>query len=336
MEKRLQELFLEIGKRNDWHEYYMKPEKLKLKIECYAEKLMDKYDPVSLWDFQLYLIKWLDNVETIDEKFLLLNSLYFFTFFNREQCNTLYLEALRGPILKWLIDIKNLNILDKNIDDILSEKIEPTFVSTVTDSTNISTIRHIWDLPINQTYTWHSFIDSDDNEEEKNNKINFCKKYLNDWKYEQIVVLEDFVGSGTQSIKVIDFLGNFTEWKILFIPLVICPQGDIAISEQLRVNNYNHISYEPISKLPWELILADERLPESNRWPDLLFELKEYAKNNYTKVIGKDNSDSRWYLGFKNIGALFAKYTNCPDCTLPLYYEKENINWKPLFPRSAR
>jgi hypothetical protein len=96
MEKRLQDIFIEIGERNDWPKCYMKPEILKLKIESYTEKLMNIYDPVSLWDFQLYLLKWLDNVETIDEKFLLLNSLYYFTFFNREQCNTLYLEALRG------------------------------------------------------------------------------------------------------------------------------------------------------------------------------------------------------------------------------------------------
>ena len=336
MEKRLQDLFIKIGERNIWPKCYMKPEILKLKIECYAERLMNEYDPVSSWNFQLYLLKWLDNVKTIDDKFLLLNSLSFFTFFNREQCKALYLEALYGPIFRWLIDINNLNILDKDIDEILNDKIGSTFISAATDSTDISTMRHVCDLTINNPYIWHSFINPADNEEEKNNKIKSCKKDLYDGKYEQIVVLEDFIGSLTQSKDIIDFLGNFPEWKILFIPLIICPQGDIAISEHLRDKKYNHITYEPISKLPWELILDDDRPPDSNSLPDLLIKLKEYAKNNYTKVKGTETGGSEGYLGYKNIGALFAKYTNCPDCTLPLYYEKENINWKPLFPRSAR
>jgi len=336
MVQRLQELFIEIGKRKKWPECYENSVILRSRIECYAEKLMDSYDPAPMWNFQLYLLNWLDNVETMEEKFLLLNSLSYFVFFNREQCNALYLEALHGPIFKWLIDINDLNILDENIDEILSEKIETTFISAATDSTDISTMHHICGFPMKRTYIWHSFINPTDDEDEINRKIDSYKNDLHEWKYEQIVVLEDFVGSGTQSIEVIDFLGKFPEWKILFIPLVICPQGDIAITEHLYTKEYNHISYEPISKLPWELILADDRLPDSNKLPDLLNKLKEYARNNYTKVIGTEIGGSEGYLGYKKTGALFAKYTNCPDNTLPLYNEKENKNWNPLFPRSAR
>jgi hypothetical protein len=297
---------------------------------------MDRYDPVRVWDFQLYLLNWLKNADSIRDKFLLLNSLSFFTFFNSEQCDSLYFEALQGPILKWLIEIKSLNILDENINDILNESIESTFLSVATDSTNISTIRHIWDVPIYHTKTWNSYINIDDKEIDKNIKIESCKKDLRDWGYEQIVVLEDFVGSGDQSKDVIDFLGKFYEWKILFIPLIICPQGDKAISEQLRIKQYDHISYEPISKLPWELILDEDRPADSNNPPKLLTDRREYAKKIYQKVAGIDIVNPPWYLGYRNMGSLFAKYTNCPDSTLPLYHDKENGNWTPLFPRSAR
>jgi len=329
------ELFIEIGECTNWDDYYEHPEILRSKIECYSDKLMNKYDPESAWNFQLYLLNWLENAETTEEKYLFLNSLSYFTFFNREQCNALYLEALHGPIFKWLIDKKNLNILDESIDDILSEKIKSTFISAATDSTNISTMRHICGLHLHSPYTWHLFINPDD-EEEKINNINFCKKYLRKQGYEQIVVLEDFIGSGNQTKGIIDFLGNFPEWEILFIPLLICPQGDIAISKHLRTKGYNNISYEPISILPWELILADERPPDSNKLPDLLIKLKEYAKNNYTRVIGKEIDGFDGYLGYKDIGALFAKYTNCPNNTLPLYHENRNKKWKSLFPRSER
>jgi hypothetical protein len=337
MDNRLVDFFIEIGKRNDWPEYYVDSRILKSRIECYAEKLMDRYDPASpVWDFQLYLLKWLENVKTIDEKFLLLNSLSFFSFFNRDQCNALYLEALHGPILRWLIEITNLDILDENIDEKLSENIGPTFISAATDSTDISTMRHLCGLQIRHTKIWNSYINKDDNEGQRNEKIESCKKDLHDWEYKQIIVLEDFVGSGTQSKEVIDFLGNLQDWKILFIPLIICPQGDMAITEHLRIKKYDHISYEPISKLPWELILTDDRPLESKSPPQLLADLKEYARKIHTRVTGTDISGSTGYLGYKDTGSLFAKYTNCPDNTLTLYHEKENKHWNPLFPRSSK
>jgi hypothetical protein len=338
MEKGLLNLFIEIGERKDWDEYYAPSEILRSRIECYAEKLMDGYDPASpVWDFQLYLLKWLENAETIEEKFLLLNSLSFFSFFNRDQCNALYLEALHGPILRWLIEINNLDILDNDINDKINECVEPTFISAATDSTDISAMRHVCDLQINHTKIWHSYINKYDSEEQKNGKIESCKNDLHNWGYKQIVVLEDFIGTGKQSKAVIDFLGNFPEWRIIFIPLIICPQGDIAITEHLRTKKYDHISYEPISKMPWELILADDRPIGSKSPPLLLAKLKEYAREIHTRVIGTESDGSAGYLGFKDTGALFAKYTNCPDNTLPLYHYKRNEeHWSPLFPRSDR
>jgi hypothetical protein len=104
----------------------------------------------------------------------------------------------------------------------------------------------------------------------------------------------------------------------------------------LRTKKYDHISYEPISMLPWELILTDDRPVDSNNLPLLLADFKEFAKKIHTRVIGTDIHGSSGYLGYKDTGALFAKYTNCPDNTLPLYHEKENKQWSPLFPRSTK
>jgi hypothetical protein len=336
MNDRLTDFFIETGKRNDWPEYYLDSRILESRIEFYAEKLMDRFDPAPVWDFQLYLLKWLENVETIEEKFLLINSLSFFSFFNREQCNALYLEALHGPILRWLIEINDLDILDKDINDKINECVEPTFISAATDSTDISAMRHVCDLQVNHTKIWHSYINEHDNEEQRNRKIESCKNDLINWGYRQIVVLEDFIGTGKQTKDIIDFLGNFQEWRIIFIPLIICPQGDKVITEHLRTKRYDHIFYEPISRLPWELILSDDRPPDSKKLPQLLVDLKEYARGIHTRVTGPDSDGSAGYLGYKGTGALFAKYTNCPDNTLPLYHYKRNEHWSPLFPRSDR
>jgi len=342
VEKELFELFNKIAERNDWPEHYEKPEILKLRIEYYAKKLMDKYDSAGqLWDFLLFLKNWLKNTDSIDEKILLINSLSYFTFFNTDQCKSLYTEALYGPIFKWLIEIKNYDILDKELNDKINESIQHTYISAATDSADITAMSHTNDLRLDNMITWRSYIKNIKTEPEetkekiKKIKIELCKNDLSNYGYKQIVVLEDYVGTGDQIKDVIDFFGSFTEWKILFVPLVICPQGDNAIIKILNDNKYNHISYEPLSILPWELILSDDRPSNSNELKQILVDLKEYAKNNYNKVMGTE-IDSPQYLGYKNTGSLFAQYTNCPDTTLPLFHHKENLNWHPLFPRSER
>jgi hypothetical protein len=335
MEKELTELFMKIGECGDWPKYFESPETLKEKISCYSSKLMNEYDPGgTAWDFQLKLISWLKNVDNIQNKYLLLNSLSYFTFFNRRQCIALYREALYGPTVRWLIDIGEHDITDPQLNDRINESIRQTCFSAATDSMNISDFRHACDLSSDSSKTWRTYLNPEDSAEQRNAKAEACKKDLCDTGYKQIVVLEDFVGTGMQTDDVIDFLGSFQEWPILFIPLLVCPQGSSAISRHLSEKGYHHIKYKPVSVLPWELILAEDRPEGSEPYP-LLGELKEFAKGIHEKVIGSDNSGGFGYLGCGGIGALFAKYTNCPDNTLPLYHN-DNRQWKPLFLRIGR
>jgi hypothetical protein len=336
MEKELTELFMKIGECGDWPKYFESPETLKEKIACYSSKLMNEYDSGGLvWDFQLKLIKWLKNVDDIKDKYLLINSLSYFTFFNSDQCKALYREALSGPTIRWLIDIEKYDITDKLLNDKLSESINLTCFSAATDSMSMETFRHVC-KPVNTiSQTWLAYAERGDNEEKRNREVQLCENQLRETGYKQIVVLEDFVGSGSQIKNVLDFLGCFQEWPILFIPLLVCPQGNSAISKHLSENKFHHITYEPLSVLPWELILADERPADSTLYPPLLGELKKFAEAIHKKVVGLEGAEALNYLGFGKVGALFAKYTNCPDNTLRLYHNKSDL-WEPLFLRRDR
>jgi hypothetical protein len=334
MAKDLLDVFLEIGERGNWPEHYESPEMLKDRIDCYASKLMNAYDTERVWKFKPYLENWLENEKNIKYKFLLINSLSFFTFFNAAQCKELFREALNGPIKRWLIDIKKCDILDSRLNKKLEESILHTCFSSATDSTETSVFRHVSGHKIDNPIIWRSFFTKEDTKKIKKDRIELCKNDLRHYNYEQIVVLEDFVGTGNQVKPVIDFLGNFHEWEILFVPLLICPQGDVTISKYLQ--KYNHISYEPMSVLPWELILADNRPQDKQELDPLLVAVKKYAERIHAKVVGTNNKRSPGYLGYKNAGALFAKHTNCPNNTLPLFYYNKNNKWNPLFPRSDR
>ena len=335
MEPGLVDIFLEIGKRGNWGKGFEKPEELSARIECYSKKLMNEFDTHSVWRFQLQLINWLENVNKLKDKYLLLNSLSYFTFFNREQCNALYREALYGPTYKWLIDIKNYEITDPKLNNKLNKSIDQTCFSAATDSMDIATFRHVCGNVKTLHQTWFAYVNRKDSRKKIKEKVELCKKDLNDRKFKQIVVLDDFIGTGRQTEGVIDFLGYFQEWPILFIPLLVCPQGDFAISEHLREKRLQHISYEPVSILPWELILADDRLPDSKPYLPQLDNLKKFAEAIHEKIFDKDDPKVLGYLGYGDIGALFAKYSNCPNNTLPLYHDESN-RWIPLFKRSKR
>jgi len=331
MEEKLIDIFTKIGERSKWPKYFDDSETLRKKIECYSSRLMNIYDSGgTAWDFQHQLIKWLNNVDSIKNKYLLINSLSYFTFFNRGQFIALCREALCGPTVKWLIDIENYDITDPLLNSQINQSISLTLFSAATDSMSINDFRHACKpMTVKTTgQTWLDYIKHIDSEEEKKVKAQSYQKLLHNKGYKRIVVLEDFVGTGNQIKNILDFLGCFKKWPILVIPLLVCPQGNSAIPKHLRKRGYDHISYEPVSILPWELILADKRPKDSMLYSPLLTELKKFARITHEKLgIG--------YLGYKKVGALCAKYANCPNNTLPLYHNKSD-KWEPLFERSDR
>jgi len=333
-------LFIEIGERDDWPKYFEKSEILRSRIECYSSKLMNIYDPMNreMWNFEHQLEEWLGNVkdDDLETKYLLINSLSFFTFFNRNQCNALFQEALNWPIIQWLIETKEYDILNPKLDKMLEENISHTLFSGATDSINISDFRHICNIENKHSITWKEYADPEDSEKDRKKKIDLIEGNLRNWKYDQIVVLEDFVGSGKQIKDVIDFLGLLKGWNIILIPLLICPQGDLFISKYLSECKFDHISYRPVSILPSELILGDIHRSEYEELPQILFSLKEYATEIHNKVVNEKDKHAPGHLGHGQIGALFAKYTNCPNNTLPLFWYDENNAWEPLFKRNER
>jgi hypothetical protein len=147
--------------------------------------------------------------------------------------------------------------------------------------------------------------------------------------------MEDFIGSGRQIKGVIDFMSMLTDFEILILPLVICPQGDKTIKDYLAEKEAANLSYSPVIVMPWDFVLDNNR-PAENEMNRILKELSVFAKENHSRVLG-DSGRQVPFLGFNDVGALFAKYTNCPNNTLPLFWFTDlSSDWNPLFPRIER
>lgn len=328
----LEELFIEIGERSDWPECYDKVEIVRSRIDCYADKLIEKYDPIQMWDFKRQVERWLNNIDDVDEKFMLLNSLTYFTFFNRDHYEALYREALNGVIAQWLIDINRIDICTMNLDANIEKAIGSTLFSAATDSMEISAFCHTNGITNKERSVWFGEIDKEDTLEQLQQKANEWSAKLKRWGRKQVVVLEDFIGSGKQIKPLIDFLASMNELKTLIVPLTICPQGDYAIRKHIEQNNLKNVFYAPVTVLPDDLVLGKDT---ENR-NEILIRLKKFAQDYHDRVIGTSRRTSPTYLGFGGIGALFAKYTNCPNNSLPLFWYSENEDWTPLFRRNER
>ena len=329
----LEELFIEIGERSDWPECYDKVEIVRSRIDSYANKIIEKYDPIQMWDFKRQVERWLDNIDDVDEKFMLLNSLTYFTFFNRDHYEALYREALNGAITQWLIDINRIDICTMSLDADIEKAIGSTLFSAATDSMEISAFCHTNGITNKNRPVWFGVVDKEDTLEQLEQKANEWSAQLKRWGRKQVVVLEDFIGSGNQIRPLIYFLASMYEFKTLIVPLTICPQGNYAIREYIKQKELKNIFYAPVTVLPDDLVLGKDNEDRN----EILIRLKEFAQNYHDKVVGtSQRTTAPTYLGFGDIGALFAKYTNCPNNSLPLFWYGENVDWAPLFRRNER
>jgi hypothetical protein len=149
----------------------------------------------------------------------------------------------------------------------------------------------------------------------------------------RIVLLEDFVGWGTQVIKPLQFAASLPgNIPILLVPLIICPDG--VNTSKNEIAKHAHLSYGPIVELEKDLFINNDT---SKFLGPLEKGIKDIVESTYHLVIGNNASAPRPYskFGFKEMGATVVMYSNTPANTLPIIQHESNT-WHALFPRSAR
>lgn len=146
---------------------------------------------------------------------------------------------------------------------------------------------------------------------------------------EYLVLLEDFVGSGSQSLDAIKWAVNNLGKPVLFIPLIICPKGvENFLAAEAQLNGL--LTVRPIIELCSTDLLGPDRknIQGWNKSPameDLAIRCNAHSSFNYE------------VFGFRNTGSSLVTFANTPDNTLPLVHDRAKTGaWKPLFPRVFR
>lgn len=283
-------------------------------------------------DFHARLGKWLDNLGVADDEsqktlFRLAAEIFYV---GPSEFLELYRCAYHGPIARWLIDQENIDLLDPSASDKLQQAVMETWFCPISDSMKINSFYHVNNIPGKVDYRpdWRSLAQFGDT-----SKIqNYCNG-----KFKRLVLLEDFVGGGSQMRKAVDYASKFGPYlETLVVPLIICPKGMKAAAE-LENNHASTIRFEPIVTVPEAAFLTET--PSSGE-PQLHTELRVFAIDTYSRVSDGQQIGPKPYhpLGFPPkdpTGGLIVMYTNTPDNTLPLIHWPSRT-WQPLFPRHSR
>lgn len=291
----------------------------------YKEKnFFKQFSPTSAHGHPVFwdrLESWLENIS--DDKDM--KALFEFTlnihFFTMEDFKHLFLSAFSGPVKRWIIDLYNIT-LDQDIDGILNPQLHnKTWYCSVTDMDigGFYRVNNITGIEVRPDFNTLAAMGDKD----------AIKTYISKKGFNQIVLLEDFVGSGKQFSDILSKCNSyFGNMPILFVPLLICSNGLCDIKDELK--NHKNWSINPVI-----IIEEGDRLNSNTDLSNkpLESEIVNIAKLFSRSTIGNVANDMVY--GFENTGALIVLHSNTPDNTMPFIWWTDN-NWNALFPRSSR
>jgi len=313
-----------------------------LRINSLEKWLYKTYEPNKFGDgdFQQRLVKWLENVQNDSDKKTLFRLLPNLFYVGPVEFEELYRCAYQGPISRWLIDEENIDICAPDAQERLVEAASKTWFCPVSDSFRINAFFHINNLTAgaNLRPDWRSMHELGDGY-----KLN---EYCVGKQITRLVLLEDFVGGGSQAIEAVRFAATHIRGlQVLFVPLIICPDGAkrLRIAEkELCVGRAKSIRYEAVTELPQNAFLTRTQSPFglANSYAD---DIRSLVLDTYSKVGGGmlPGSDKPYDpFGFppgKPTGGMVVMYSNTPDNTLPIiHWRPKNKAWNPIFPRHSR
>jgi hypothetical protein len=225
--------------------------------------------------------------------------------------------------------LQNIPLGDADISGKLRLLIQGTWVCPITDSMKINEFCHVNNIPteINHRPDWQSLSKFGDPK-----KIN---SYIDKHSVKQIVLLEDFIATGTQAKKAIEFVAAIrpqTPIPVLIVPLILCPK---ALDTFEKMQLPTHITIDPVLQLDEHHFISTDNEINST----LFNKIKILAEQIHPQVSGGINPHpiKKPYsaLGFGETGGLVVLYSNTPDNTIPLVHWK-SAKWDPIFPRHSR
>ena len=294
-------------------------------VRYLGRQVFGDYEPSQFDQFDDRLDRWLHNVtEEEDQKalFLLLNHLFFV---GRPEFESLCRAAFSGNVQRWLVDQLNVDIEDPSASESLQNSLASTWYCPITDSMRIN-----WFLKVNRLSgmphrpDWRSL--------RRFGSSDRIRDFVEAKGIRRLVLLEDFVGSGTQLRRNVAFAAEtLPDVALLVLPLIICPDGD-CVGQKLD-DNYSNVTYDPLLKIPSHMLIKAEPRESEPRLFQTIRDLT--ARVRHKLEISEPDAETQRGHGYRGTGAVVAMFSNCPNNTLPIVHN-DSAEWRALFPRINR
>ncbi len=302
--------------------------------------------------FMTRLAEWIGNVDADEDRQLLLEYALHMAYFSHADICSLYRTAFSGPITRWVIEQEKLSLDDADFQVRLDEELRHrTWYCPVTDSMDINEFyhaNHVVGVSHRPGFALLKMLDEPTSDEASDTAtrlmmnltayINNPNPHASSPPFKRLVLLEDFVGSGTQAAGALRWAAKNLDLPVLFVPLVVCAPGKSEITK-IAIEYAEKVRINPLLTLAERDLLGPMRngivgMPNAAR-------LEILAQNTFERVAGAPHTDENiapyTAFGFRQTGSSFVSYSNTPNNTLPLIHHKPTTGgWQPLFPRSAR
>lgn len=291
------------------------------------------------------LATWIGNVTDEADQKLLLEYASYINFFSHDDFTALYQTALNREINQWVVDQIGAKLKPAGSDafqqEILRQIDKKTWFCPITDSMDINEfykVNHLKGIAHRPAFASLQMLAKNAgalNPMLAQNVIHYMANPSLDplrpaESLERLVLLEDVVGSGTQCIEAVRWAVANLGKPVLFVPLILCPNGVDALRLEEQ-NSNGMLTVRPVIELRRNDLLGPERQGQQG-WP-ITEKVEDLAKRCAVRASPL-NMDT---FGYKNTGCSLALFSNTPDNTLPIVHNKPRTGgWEPLFPRVYR
>jgi hypothetical protein len=282
------------------------------------------------------LAKWIGNLTDEAEQKLLLEYALHISFFSHADFIALYRTALNREATRWIISQVGASLQPHGgqaLHDLVYRQLHyHTWFCPVTDSMDINEfykVNHLVGIGHRPGFYTLQMLAEDSGPPNPTLAENILH-YMADSTLERIILLEDVVGSADQCIKAVRWAVDKLRKPILFIPLILCPNGADALRiEEQRANGL--LEVRPVVELRRGDLLGPER--QSHKGWVITEDVENLAIQTATKLHISTNQ----VFGFRSTGCSLATFSNTPDNSIPMIHRKSGGgSWEPLFPRIAR
>ncbi len=288
------------------------------------------------------LAAWIGNVgDEADQKLLLRYALQI-SFFSHEDFTSLYRSAMDREITRWVAEQVGAKLHTagvKAFNDLVQHHVhKTTWFCPVTDSMDINEFyktNHLKGIGHRPAFATMEML-AETTGTPNPSLAKSLKEYMANPSLtpngrlpslERLVLLEDIVGSGVQCLHAIRWAVTQLNKPVLFIPLILCPNGVGALQTEVQ-RSAGTLTVRPIIELQREDLLGPER--QGRQGWKIAAAMEDLATRYASRVSGDP-------FGFKTTGCSLATFTNTPNNTLPLVHHKTaRGGWEPIFPRVYR